>query len=344
MGVNLKDLFEHPETRMDEFNGKRLAIDAFNIAYQFLTSIRQPDGTPLMDSKGNITSHLSGLFYRSINFIEAGIQPIYVFDGEPPDFKAVTIEKRKEKKRQAAESYERAVKEGEMGSLRMYAQQTAVLTEDMVEESKKLLSAMGIPSVQAIGEGEAQAAQMAAKGEAYASVSQDYDSLLFGSPILVRNLSITGKRKLPRRNDYVMVLPERIPLEENLKRLGITREQLVWIAVMVGTDYNSGIKGVGPKTAYKLVQKYNSFEEISKYVEEKYGMGFPYNIDKIMGHFLDPPYTEKFKLDFGKPDPDKISTILSEEHEFSKDRIGQGIKRLDAALNVKIKQSTLSFE
>ena len=341
MGVNLKPLFESTKIGIDQLKGRKLAVDAFNIIYQFLTSIRQRDGAPLMDSHDNVTSHLTGLFYRNIHFLEAGLKPIYVFDGEPPCFKHSTIEVRAERKERARVKYEEAKHEGSFEKMKMYAQQTAVINAEIIEESKQLLTYLGIPIVQAVTEGEAQAAQMVAKGKADASVSQDFDSLLFGSLVLIRNLSVSGRRKLPRKNDYVMVFPEIIKLKPNLDRLGITREKLIWLGVLVGTDYNQGIKGIGPKTGLKLVKEYDDFDKLQRFVEDKYGMGLPYNIDVIIEYFKNPPYNDQFELRFRKPDKEKVIEMLSDRHDFSKDRIEKGLSRLEKAVDSRISQKTL---
>ncbi|MDK2783923.1 MAG: flap endonuclease, partial [Thermococcaceae archaeon] len=219
MGVQIGELLPRKELELENLNGKKVAIDAFNAIYQFLSTIRQRDGTPLMDSKGRITSHLSGLFYRTINLMEAGIKPAYVFDGKPPEFKKKELEKRAEYREEAQEKWEEALARGDMEEAKKYAQRASKVNEMLIEDAKKLLELMGIPWVQAPSEGEAQAAYMASKGDVWASASQDYDSLLFGTPRLVRNLTITGKRKLPGKDVYVEVKPELIVLEEVLKEL-----------------------------------------------------------------------------------------------------------------------------
>ncbi|MEM4441430.1 MAG: flap endonuclease-1, partial [Ignisphaera sp.] len=254
MGVNLKDII--PSSCRQEVDDLKalaqrvIALDAYNALYQFLAAIRQPDGTPLMDSKGNVTSHLSGLFYRTINLMEYGIKPIYVFDGKPPELKREELERRRTRKEKALEMAVKAYSEGLKKEAAKYAVQALYLTEPMVRNAKKLLEAMGVPYVEAIGEGEAQAAYIAKKGLAWGTGSQDYDSLLFGAPRLVRNLTITGKRKLPGKDIYVEIKVEVIELDKLLKALSITREQLIDVAILIGTDYNpDGVEGIGPKTA-----------------------------------------------------------------------------------------------
>ncbi len=255
-------LIQKRPVTLESLSGRQIAFDAFNILYQFLASIRQEDGTPLMDFKGNPTGHLSGLFYRNSRLIENGIRPIYVFDGLPPRFKQREIERRKALKKEAESKWQEALDYGRLEEAKKFAQATSRLTKDMVEEAKQLLSAMGIPHVQAPSEGEAQAACMAQKGAVYASASQDYDSLLFGSPRLLRNLSITGKRKVPRQDRYVMVEPEEIILGESLSALELSREQLILLGILVGTDFNEGINGVGPKTGIKIVREHKTLEAV----------------------------------------------------------------------------------
>src|SRR5213594_1465217 len=262
MSVDLSDLIKPAPRTLVDFRGKVLAIDAFNTLYQFLAIIRQPDGTPLHDHHGRVTSHLSGLIYRTSNFVEAGIKPVFVFDGVAPRRKARTIHARVEIKQRAEREWREAVEVGDFEKARTKAMQTSRLTREMVEQSRRLLELLGVPWVQAPSEGEAQAARIAQKGDAWATASQDYDSFLFGSPVLVRNLALSGKRKLPRKAAYVDVTPEQADLAATLVKLELTREQLVDLAILIGTDFNFGIKGIGPKKALALVRKHGTLETI----------------------------------------------------------------------------------
>ncbi len=325
MGVDIGNIVEPRVIKFSDLKGRIVAIDAYNSLYQFLSIIRQPDGTPLMDSKGRITSHLSGLLYRTSNYMSEGIKPVYVFDGKPPELKRKTIAERMEIRKKAREEWEKAVEEGKEEIARMKAQQASFLTKEMVEEAKKLLDLMGVPWVQAPSEGEAQAAYMTRKGDAYASASQDYDSLLFGAVNLVRNMAITGRRKLPRKRIYVEVKPELINLEENLKRMEITREQLVDIGILVGTDFNPGVKGIGPKTALKLIKKYGVIEKV---IEEK-GIEIPH-YEEIREIFLNPPTTDNYKLAWKEVNEEKLLDFMCEEHDFSQERVKSAIERISA--------------
>lgn len=338
MGINLSDVVTLEPRRLEDFSGKILAIDAFNTLYQFLAIIRQPDGTPLMDSKRRVTSHLSGLIYRLSNFVAAGIRPAFVFDGEPPRLKARTLVNRSEVKRRAEREWREAVEIGDLPTARTKAMQTSRLTDEMIDQSKHLLDLLGIPWVQAPGEGEAQASEMARNGTAHAAASQDFDSLLFGSPRLVKNLAISGRRKLPRKEVYVEVHPEEISLEATLGNLGITREQLVDMGLLIGTDFNEGVKGIGPKKALALIKKHGSLEgalaELAVDIESK---------EEVRRIFLRPDVLPDVDLRFRDPDADGARRMLCDEHDFSRDRIDAALEKFGVARSEEKQKSLDSW-
>jgi len=310
---------------LKELSGKKLAIDAYNTIYQFLSIIRQPDGTPLVDSKNRITSHLSGLFYRTINILENNIMPIFVFDGMPPVLKQRTIEARVSRREEAYEEWQEAKKKGLLEEARLHAMASAKINKEIVDSAKELLSAMDIPYIQAPSEGEAQAAKLVKEHLVYAAASQDYDLFLFGANIVIRNLTITGRRKLPRKNIYVNVETERVFLDELLKKFEISQNDLIWIGILIGTDFNTGIEGIGPVTALKLVKSYKNRVELVKYVEAKYNAFDvdPFEVEKI---FANPEVRELSSeevasLEKIKPNKEKIIKIMCDEHEFSRERV-----------------------
>jgi flap endonuclease-1 len=221
----------------------------------------------------------------------------------------------------------------------MYAQSTSQLEKHMVESAKRLLSLLGIPCVQAPSEGEAQAAYMTQKNDTWAVASQDYDTLLFGAPRLLRNLSITGKRKLPRKKVYIEVKPELLELEENLEELQITRKQLVAIAILIGTDFNpDGVKGIGPKTALRLVKKHGSLEETIANIRKT---AVPTNPKKIEKIFLEPEVTNEYELRWRTPDNKRVLEFLCEEHSFSSDRVQNALEKLNSGFREAEKKTTL---
>jgi flap endonuclease-1 len=336
MGSDIGDLFERRETELERLRGQTVAIDAYNTIYQFLSSIRQRDGTPLKDSHGRVTSHLSGLLYRTTNLAEAGLKLVFVFDGPPPDFKAATIEKRVEIRNTADRQWKEALATGSEDAFK-YAQASSRLTPDMVGDAKLLLTSMGIPVVQAASEGEAQAAYMARSGDVRLVGSQDYDSLLFGAPEVVRNLTIGGRRKLPKKNIYVEVKPEVIELQQNLDRLGITREQLIDIAILVGTDYDPGIRGIGAKKALQSIHRHESIEDVLAELGESIE-----NLYEIKDFFLNPVVTSDYSLKWKTPDESRINELLCDEHNFSEARVTKAVERLAITAD-SMKQSTLDL-
>jgi len=348
MGVkNLSDIFEETdiniriEKELSDYSSKLLALDAFNVLFQFMASIRDSStGQSLVDDDGHVTSHLVGILTRNSNLIQEGIIPVYVFDGQSHELKDQVKEERRERRDMAEEEYEKAVEEGDMVRARKFASRVNKLTSTMIEDAKKLLNLMGLPVVQAPGEGEAQAAQMAAEGKVYATASQDYDALLFGSPIMVRNLNITGRRSLPGGGTKI-IRPEEIELNRVLDGLNFSREQLVDIGILLGSDFNpDGIYGIGPKTAYKYMKKYGSFEEVEAHVDKVADANIPFK--EIRKIFLQPNVKHNIDLDTShKFDADGILNFLVEERNFSEGRYTNLIKKTQRVIDEKQKQQSL---
>ncbi len=338
MGTAIGEILHKQPLAVEDLKNRKVGVDAYNIFYQFLAIIRGPDGTPLMNSKGQITSHLSGLLYRNITLLENNVQPVFVFDGKPHELKRRTIKERIEAKQEAEEKFKEAKETEEIEDMRKFAMQTTRITPEILDSGKKLLSLLGIPIIQAPSEGEAQVSQMVNNGILHACVSQDFDSLLFGSKKLVRNLTMTGKRKVPRRNIYVEVKPELIDLDENLRLLNISREKLIWLGILVGTDFNDKFPRIGAKTGLKLIQKFDSFEDIIK--ETKHEPNFDYK--EIEDIFLHPKYSEDFKLEWIEPDKEGILKFLCDENDFSRERIEPSIDRLIKTTTEQKTQKNLS--
>jgi len=330
MGLNIRDIIPRKEIEISDLKGKVVCVDAFNTLYQFLSTIRQPDGTPLMDNKKRVTSHLSGIFYRNVNLLSDGLKLVYVFDGEPPELKFKTHEKRKESRDTAKEKYKEAKNVGDFGAMKRYSSQILRLDDEMILESKELLKAMGIAVVQAPGEGEAESAYLCRiKEDVYASASQDYDSLLFGAQKLIQNLTFARKRKT--FSGWVEIKPELIDLERVLDILEIDLDQLICLGILVGTDYNpKGIPGIGQKKALQIVQKYKKPIFIFNSVEEQL-MSLPeedrFNWQEIFQLFHKPNVV-KADFNFGKVDEKKIKKILVEEHDFSEQRVEKQLEKL----------------
>ncbi|HSB50142.1 MAG TPA: flap endonuclease-1 [Nitrosopumilaceae archaeon] len=332
MGLDLKSLVVREKTKLESFASKVVAIDAYNAIYQFLAIIRGPDGSHLSDSSGRVTSHLSGLFYRNINFLSLGIKPVYVFDGKPPSLKSAEIERRRQIKKDATVKYEKAIADGNLQDAKKFAQQTTVMRDTMVEDSKKILSLFGIPYINAPSEGEATAAHLTITGQAFASASQDFDSILFGAKRLVRNFTNSGRRKIPNRNTYIEIEPELIDTEKTLKELGLTKEQIVDVGILIGTDFNpDGFTRIGPKTALKMIKEYSTLEKIPQIQDQLAEIEY----EQIRKIFLEPKIAKVSEIKFGKIDYDGILKYLVDERSFSVDRVKTSLNRLKKSIEKK---------
>ena len=347
MGIKINELVKEVKRTISFENlfNKTIAIDAFNTIYQFLAIIRQRDGTPLKDYDGNVTSHLSGLFYRTINFIEHNIKPIYVFDGKPSSLKLDTIKERRKIKVEAKEKMIKAQEKEDFREAKKFAQMTSKLDNNMIEESKKLVTYFGIPVIEASSEGEAQSAYLVKVGDAWGCASQDYDTLLFGGERLIRNFAISRSKKV--KETTVTLDIEFISLSKFLENLNITQEHLIDMGILIGTDFYPGIKGIGQHTALNLIKKYGNIENIINdhvkvgateiKVEEDI-------INQIKEIFLYPDIKEGYpKLIWQKIDYDKIEELLIEKHNFSKQRIENALERLKKQDSSKRQKSLDSF-
>jgi len=330
MGLNIREIIPRREIDIPELKGKIVCVDAFNILYQFLSTIRQYDGTPLMDDKKRITSHLSGLFYRNVSLLSEGVRLVYVFDGEAPELKHKTGKLRSEGRKIAKERYEEAKQEEDFEQMKRYGSQLIRLNDEMIQESKELLSAMGIFVVQAPGEGEAEASFLARRNnDLFGVVSQDYDSLLFGAPNLIRNLTVSKRRKTS--SGYMEVNPEIIELEKVLNTLEINLDQLICIGILVGTDYNpKGIPMIGQKKALDIVKRYKQPVLIFESVEEKImalSEEDKFDWQEIFELFHKPNVSDQ-EITFPKIDEEKIKEILVEDHNFSSERVEKQLEKL----------------
>jgi len=338
MGVNLRDLLVVEQTTIQRFSGQIMLVDSYNILYQFLAGMRQADGSLLRDSRNRVTSHLNGLFFRSLNLMREGLKLAFILDGSPHRLKHKTIKERIAVKEKAKEEWRIALEEGDLERARSQAQRTSRLTKEMLDEAKHLLELMGLPYVQAPSEGEAQASHMNRKGAAFAVISQDFDSVLFGARLVARNIAISGRRKLPDKRVWVNALPEIIDSGRSLENLSITREQMIDLAILMGTDFNPGIRGIGPKTGLKLIRKHGNIEGVLKEkgveVEE---------LEELRSIFLEPEVTDDYRLEWGTLDRGEVMEFLCEEHDFSHERVRRELDKLDQSKSKRAQKTLESF-
>lgn len=328
MGVNLTELMNRKQISIADLSEKVIVIDAQNHLYQFLSTIRAKDGSLLRDSSGNVTSHLTGLFARTTNLMSRNLKLAYVFDGKAPDLKRAEVERRVALKMDAQKKFEAATESENIEDMKKYASRTSRLTKEMIDEAKALLNALGIPCIQAPSEGEAQAAHMVRKGDAYAIASQDADALLFGADRVIRYLSVTGKKKLPGKFSSIATPPELITLKDTLHDLQINQDQLIVLSMLTGTDFNvGGIKGIGPRKALLLVKKHGTdFESV--FSEVKWSESFNTSWKEVFETFKNMPVSDEYSLSWRDINENTLKEVLIDRHNFSKERIDKSIEEL----------------
>jgi len=325
LGFNLSPLIVKRNLTLDDLWGRVLAVDANNMLYQFLSLIRLRDGRPFTDSSGHVTSHLIGLVLRTTRLIaDFDIRPVFVFDGKPPPEKMRTLEGRRSARDKARRDWKVAVERGDYFSAWSKAVRMDSLTQEMQADAKRVLLLLGIPTVQAPQEGEAQAAHMARRGDVWAANSRDFDSVLFGAPRLVRYLTISGQEYLPSRGMSRRLIPELIDLGTLLDGLQVTLEQLVDLAILVGTDFNEGVRGIGPKTALKLIKTHGALEKLPTSLKDK----LPANLERLRALFLHPEVTNMYDVRYSDTDEEGLVKFLCGERDFAHDKVDLAIQRM----------------
>jgi len=324
MGVLLTPIVVKNTIELADLRGRRLAVDAHGELYQFLALIRLPDGTPLKDAQGRITSHLSGLFYRTTRLIaDIGLELAFVFDGRPPAEKMSEIARRRAVRERYEEEATAARQAGDLARAYSKSTMTSRLTADMIADAKELLRLMGLPIVAAPSEAEAQAAHMARRGDAWAAASKDYDALLFGAPRLVRFLTLSGREFLPSQGTFRPITPELIDLQRMLDALEIARPQLIDLGLLVGTDFHPGVKGIGPKKALALVKRHGAIEQMPAEVRDAFGP----DLDRIRQIYIQPDVRDDYDLETRRCDVDGIVRFMCDEHAFQPDRVMAALDR-----------------
>ena len=323
MGVLLTPIVTPQPIALDDLRGKTVAVDGQGDLYQFLALLRLRDGSPLSDSTGRVTSHLSGLFFRTTRLIaDHGLKLVFVFDGAPPPQKAAELERRRATKARFQQEREDAIARGDLEQAYAKATMTSRLTREMVGEARELLRLLGLPTIQAPSEGEAQAAHMARSGRVWTAASKDYDTLLFGTSRLLRFLGIGGKEFLPSQGTFRPLIPEILELDRQLALWGITREGLIDLALLVGTDFNDGVAGIGPKKALKLVQRHERIEAMPDEIQRAVG-----EVSALRLIYLQPSVSDDYEMAFADPDVDGVVRFLCDERGFSQDRVTSALER-----------------
>ncbi|MFT4343440.1 MAG: flap endonuclease-1 [Candidatus Woesearchaeota archaeon] len=325
MGIAIKELVAGKEIPLKSLSQKVICMDMSLLLYQFLTTIRQSDGSYFTDSKGNVTSHLIGLSSRLPRLIQQGIQLVCIFDGKSPELKRKEQEKRHKVKEEAQQKYESAEARHDIVEMKKYAGRTAKLTSEIIEETKQFVSACGLPIIEAPSEAEVQASHMVKKGDAYAVATQDADALMVGSPRVIRNLSLLGKRKVTSKLDYQTYEPELVELSDVLNGLGIDHEQFILLCILIGTDFNpGGVKGIGPKNALKLVKEHKTKDALITALKDS----LEFDFDEVYTTIKTIPVSDEYTLRWNPVDFDALEKILITNHNFSEERVMKMIEQL----------------
>ncbi|TPX57175.1 hypothetical protein PhCBS80983_g04040 [Powellomyces hirtus] len=314
------------ENDIKNYFGRKVAIDASMSIYQFLIAVRQQDGMQLTNEAGETTSHLMGIFYRTIRMVENGIKPVYVFDGKPPALKADELTKRLEKRTEAQAGLDAATEAGDTENIDKFSRRTVKVTKEHNMECRKLLKLMGIPYIEAPCEAESQCAALARAGKVYAAGSEDMDTLTFGTPILLRHLTFSEARKMPIAE---------IHLDKALEGLGMTMNQFIDLCILLGCDYCDSIRGIGPHRAVALMKEHGTLEKVLASLDpKKYPVPETWEYKQARELFRKPDVIDPDTIDLNweQPDEEGIVEFMVREKNFNEERVRNSVQKLSKLL------------
>ncbi|XP_055705199.1 flap endonuclease 1 [Phlebotomus papatasi] len=309
------------ENEIKNYFGRKVAIDASMCLYQFLIAVRS-DGVQLTTVDGETTSHLMGIFYRTIRLLDNGIKPVYVFDGKPPNLKGGELQKRAERREEAQKQLHKATEAGDQEAMDKFNRRLVKVTKEHTEEAKQLLKLMGVPYIEAPCEAEAQCAAMVKSGKVFATATEDMDALTFGSSILLRHLTSSEAKKMP---------VQEINYDRMLHGLEFSVDQFIDLCILLGCDYCESIRGVGPKRAIELITQYKSIETILEKIDKKkYTVPEDWNFNQARQLFKEPEVQDpqSIEIKWTDPDEDGIVAFLCGHRQFNEERIRSGIQKI----------------
>ncbi|MFX1279881.1 MAG: hypothetical protein ACFFA3_10725 [Promethearchaeota archaeon] len=337
MGIKLQDLIQREIIGINELAGKIIAVDAPNIIMGLFNFARKDlDGSYaglILDRTQRPISHLYGLLYRLNFYYSKNIFPIFCFDGRDSELKKLVTKDQLRDFRFTQQWYEQAIQNRDKEKARHIALSKEYLWQNIIKESKELLNALGVPCIESPASAESQCAYLVNQGIVHYSNSQDFDSLLFGCPHLIQNLSKSLRRKIQGKWTYTKITPFHVDLHKNLKKLGIDQFQLVDLGLMVGTDYFQGIRGIGPKKALTFIQQFKQIENVIS--QEKYNYDFeqltPDIIKRVRKLYLFPEVnTSQQELYWNLPLMSHVVDLLCYEHYLNKNRVKNNLHKLVA--------------
>lgn len=309
------------ERELKHYFGRKIAIDASMCLYQFLVAVRS-EGAQLTSSDGETTSHLMGIFYRTIRLVEQGIKPVYVFDGKPPDLKGGELAKRAERRDEAQKLLQAAEEAGNVADVDKFNRRLVKVTKAHAEEAKQLLKLMGIPYVDAPCEAEAQCATLVKAGKVFATATEDMDALTFGCNVLLRHLTFSEAKKIPVQEFHY---------DKVLEGLEMNKNEFIDLCIMLGCDYTHSIKGIGPKRAMELIKTHRSLEKIIDNLDsKKYTIPDDWNYQQARLLFQEPEVlnADVIELKWSEPNEEGLVKYLCGDKQFNEDRVRNGAKKL----------------
>ncbi len=330
--------------------------------YQFMIAVRSggpnQSATMLTNADGETTSHIQGMFNRTIRFLTEGIKPAYIFDGKPPQVKSGELLKRRQKREKAQADLEKATEEGNVEEQDKHSKRLVRAGHKENQDCQRLLKLMGVPVIVAPCEAEAQASALCKEGLFYATATEDMDALTFQTPVLVRKMTFANQSKS---------MVQTMNYQKAIEGLGLTHDQFVDLCILLGCDYTDTIKGVGPKTALKLIKEHGSIEGILKTIDrKKFEVPKEWISDEIDEEDTDndndekndnerpePAYVQARKLfhhhevlkgsdltdelKWKEPQVEELTKFLVEENGFNPERVHANIEKLEKAFKANQK-------
>ncbi|MFX0105250.1 MAG: hypothetical protein ACFE75_07150 [Candidatus Hodarchaeota archaeon] len=336
MGVKLQNIIVRKKIEYQDLRGKVIAVDAPNIIMRLFNFTQKNtdrnDNNLILDRTQRPIFHLYGLLYRVNFYYCKKIFPIFCFDGKVSELKRVITKDQLKDFIFTQRWYQEAMKNGNKELARNIALSKEYMWQNVIKESKQLLGAFGIPYIESPASAESQCANLVKRKLAAYSNSQDFDSLLFGCPHIIQNLSKSMKRKVQGKWQYQKVYPVQIDLQENLRNLGISLFQLIDIGILIGTDYFQGVKNIGPKKALTLIRSYKTLENLilKEFGTYDFSNLTPDIIKQIRKIFLFPEVNDSTqKLYWNLPNKSKVFSLLCKEHNLNRDRVVKNLEILE---------------
>ncbi|CAM0152500.1 unnamed protein product [Urochloa decumbens] len=317
--------------RVEDYRGRVIAVDASLSIYQFLVVVGRKGSELLTNEAGEVTSHLQGMLNRTVRMLEAGIKPVFVFDGEPPEMKKKELAKRlgwqlwlSIKRNDATKDLNRAMEIGDEDSIEKFSKRTVKVTKKHNDDCKRLLRLMGLPIVEAPGEAEAQCAALCENHQVYAVASEDMDSLTFGARRFLRHLTDLGYKKSPVTEFEVSKV---------LEELGLTMDQFIDLCILSGCDYCENIKGIGGQRALKLIRQHGCIEEVVQNLKQtRFSVPEDWPYQEVRTLFKQPNVCTGIpEFVWTSPDSQGLMDFLSTENSFSYDRVAKAVEKIKAA-------------